>query len=92
MEKLNNAGKIIMTPCKNLPGSRSICYDDRFVLTAAELNDGAIISNDNFVDLLQQKESKCPKSSIVEISNELIACFIDTIILFFPSFAFHSMG
>lgn len=55
---MNNAGKIILTPCKNLPGSRSTSYDDRFVLKAAELNDGSVISNDNFKDLLQEKESK----------------------------------
>lgn len=54
------AGKIIMTPCKNLPGSRSTSYDDRFVLKAAVLNEGAVISNDNFVDLLQEKEGKSP--------------------------------
>lgn len=60
LEKMHNAGKIIMTPCKNLPGSRSISYDDRFVLQAAELNDGAVISNDNFVDLLQKKDGELP--------------------------------
>lgn len=64
LEKLHIAGKIILTPCKNLPGSRSTSYDDRFVLQAAELNDGAVISNDNFVDLLQQKESKLSNMKI----------------------------
>lgn len=55
---MHNAGRIILTPCKNIPGGRSTCYDDRFVLQAAELNDGAVISNDNFVDLLQEKDGK----------------------------------
>lgn len=53
LERLRNADKLVITPCKNLPGQRSISYDDRFILGVAERFDGAIISNDNFADLLE---------------------------------------
>lgn len=57
LEKMINAGKIILTPCKNIPGKWSTCYDDRFILDSAVLNNGAIISNDNFADLLKEKDT-----------------------------------
>lgn len=58
LERMVNAGKIVVTPCKNLPGQRSTCYDDRFILTVAKNFDGAIISNDNYADLLQEDEGE----------------------------------
>lgn len=58
LERLRNANKLIVTPCKNLPGQRSICYDDRFILDAAVEFEGVIISNDNFSDLLEEREGK----------------------------------
>lgn len=59
LERMLNAGKIIMTPCKNLPGIlRSSSYDDRMILEAAEQFEAAIISNDNYADLLSEKPGK----------------------------------
>lgn len=58
LEKLNIAGKVVLTPCKNLPGNRSSSYDDRFILEIAENFDGAIVSNDNYADLLKENPSK----------------------------------
>lgn len=29
LEKLQNEGKVLLTPCKNLPGNISASYDDR---------------------------------------------------------------
>lgn len=58
LEKLNIAGKVVFTPCKNLPGNRSSSYDDRFILEIAERFDGAIVSNDNYADLLKENPSK----------------------------------
>ncbi|XP_055324933.1 probable serine/threonine-protein kinase DDB_G0278845 [Sitodiplosis mosellana] len=54
LERLRNAGKVVDTPCKNLPGQRSSSYDDRFILEIAEHKNAAIISNDNYTDLLNQ--------------------------------------
>lgn len=55
LERLKNANKIVLTPCKNLPGQRSICYDDRFILELAERRNAVIISNDNYADLLNER-------------------------------------
>lgn len=55
LERLINAGKVTPTPCKNLPGQRSSSYDDCTIMTIAENFDGAIISNDNYADLLNKK-------------------------------------
>lgn len=54
LERLINAGKIVVTPCKNLPHNKSTSYDDRFILQLAQEYDAAIISCDNFSDLLQE--------------------------------------
>ncbi|XP_023303449.2 putative uncharacterized protein DDB_G0289963, partial [Lucilia cuprina] len=54
LERLHKAGKIVQTPCKNLPGLTSISYDDRFVLQLAFELDAAIVSNDNYRDLLHE--------------------------------------
>lgn len=59
LERLENAGKIVFTPCKNLPGQRSSSYDDRMIIELAEHKNAAIISNDNYADLLQKSAGEC---------------------------------
>ncbi|XP_067631736.1 NEDD4-binding protein 1-like isoform X2 [Eurosta solidaginis] len=54
MFELHKAGKIVVTPCKNLPGKFSSCYDDRFILQLASEMDAAIVSNDNYRDLMNE--------------------------------------
>lgn len=51
LEKLHRQGKIVLTPCKNLPGKCATSYDDRFIIQLAQEFDAAIISNDNYRDL-----------------------------------------
>lgn len=51
-KKLKETGKITFTPCKKLPWTNSCSYDDRFTIEAAIRLDGAVISNDNFRDLI----------------------------------------
>lgn len=53
-ERLVAKRKIILTPCKNLPSNRTCSYDDRFMMDIAHAMDGAIVSNDNFRDLLNE--------------------------------------
>lgn len=53
-ERLVAKRKIILTPCKNLETNRSCSYDDRFMLDIVIAMDGAIVSNDNFRDLLNE--------------------------------------
>lgn len=65
LEKLAREKKVILTPCKNLPGNRSSSYDDRFILEIAANFDAAIISNDNFSDLLNENQSKFCRSVVV---------------------------
>ncbi|XP_050327340.1 NEDD4-binding protein 1 [Bactrocera neohumeralis] len=54
MFELHGLGKIVVTPCKNLPGKFTISYDDRFVLQLAAEMDAAIVSNDNYRDLINE--------------------------------------
>lgn len=58
LERMHKSGKLVATPCKNLPGQRSSSYDDRFILELAERSEGAIISNDNYADLLEESVGK----------------------------------
>lgn len=55
LETLQQQNIVILTPSKNLPGQCSSSYDDRFILDVAENFDAAIISNDNYKDLLDEK-------------------------------------
>ncbi|XP_052861352.1 uncharacterized protein LOC128268335 [Anopheles cruzii] len=52
LERLRDNGEVILAPSKSLPGQCSSTYDDRLILSVAEQFDGAIVSNDNFRDLL----------------------------------------
>ncbi|XP_050097843.1 NEDD4-binding protein 1 isoform X2 [Anopheles aquasalis] len=52
LNKLHDQGSIVLAPSKTLPGQCSSSYDDRLILRVAERFDAAIISNDNFRDLL----------------------------------------
>lgn len=55
LETLQQQNIVILTPSKNLPGQCSSSYDDRFILDVADKFDAAIISNDNYRDLLNEK-------------------------------------
>ncbi|XP_036331183.1 uncharacterized protein LOC118742880 [Rhagoletis pomonella] len=57
MTELRNAGKIVVTPCKNLPGMFSSSYDDRFILQLAAEMDAVIVSNDNYRDLINENRA-----------------------------------
>lgn len=58
MEQLVREQRVLLTPCKNLPGNYAMSYDDHFIIEIADSFDAAIISNDNFSDLLHQNEGK----------------------------------
>lgn len=75
LESMERADKLIVTPCKNLPGIRSTSYDDRFILDAAVEFDAAIISNDNYADLLDEKQGKFLHSKSTYFDVEIIECF-----------------
>lgn len=69
LEKLYRASKVVLTPSKNLPGNRSSSYDDRTILKLAAQTNGAIISNDNYSDLLNENDGKIGIISLLLISN-----------------------
>lgn len=55
---------LVFTPSRSLiNGKRQICYDDRYVLKLAVENDGIVVSNDNYRDLLQES---CEFKKVVE--------------------------
>lgn len=58
LERLINDAKVVATPCKNLPKQRSSSYDDRFILEIAQNTGAAVISNDNYADLLTESDGK----------------------------------
>ena len=43
------------TPSRRIRGKRVACYDDRFILDLATHEDGVIVSNDQFRDLMDDK-------------------------------------
>ena len=51
---------LVFTPSRRLNNNRLIvCYDDRYILKVATDNDGIVVSNDNYRDLvLEQPEFK----------------------------------
>lgn len=46
---------LVLTPSRNVAGRRVVCYDDRFVLNLASENEGVVVSNDNYRDLVAEK-------------------------------------
>ncbi|XP_055690673.1 NEDD4-binding protein 1 isoform X2 [Lutzomyia longipalpis] len=54
LKDLNLRGKVIFSPSKNINGFSLSSYDDLLIMQVAEANDGVIVSNDNFADLLGQ--------------------------------------
>ncbi|KAH8350262.1 hypothetical protein KR067_010810, partial [Drosophila pandora] len=54
LNQLHKEGKIVFTPCKNIPGQMSISYDDRFILQLAYEMNAAVVSNDNYRDLIDE--------------------------------------
>lgn len=43
---------LVFTPSRNVGGRRMVCYDDRYILKLASENDGIVVSNDNYRDLV----------------------------------------
>ncbi|XP_034475744.1 NEDD4-binding protein 1 isoform X2 [Drosophila innubila] len=54
LDQLHKDNKIVFTPCKNLPNQQSISYDDRFILQLAYERNAAVVSNDNYRDLIHE--------------------------------------
>ncbi|XP_022646320.1 uncharacterized protein LOC111244038 isoform X2 [Varroa destructor] len=46
---------LVFTPSRNVGGKRVVCYEDRYILNLATENDGIVVSNDNYRDLVLEK-------------------------------------
>lgn len=54
LSELEKERMLVFTPSRLLNGKRMVCYDDRYILKLAVENDGIIVSNDNYRDLIQE--------------------------------------
>ncbi|XP_059615001.1 uncharacterized protein LOC132260712 [Phlebotomus argentipes] len=57
LNELNLQGKVIFSPSKNIDGHCLSTYDDMLIMQVAEKNRGAVISNDNYADILGRNEA-----------------------------------
>lgn len=54
LNELEKERMLVFTPSRLVGGKRMIAYDDRYILKLAVDNNGIIVSNDNYRDLLQE--------------------------------------
>lgn len=55
LNQLEKEKVLVFTPARRIGGKRVVCYDDRYVLKLAADNDGVVVSNDNYRDLINEK-------------------------------------
>ncbi|KFB43761.1 hypothetical protein ZHAS_00011499 [Anopheles sinensis] len=54
LNELEKERMLVFTPSRLVGGKRMVCYDDRYILKLAADNDGVVVSNDNYRDLVQE--------------------------------------
>ncbi|XP_050082848.1 endoribonuclease ZC3H12A isoform X2 [Anopheles aquasalis] len=54
LNELEKERMLVFTPSRLVGGKRMVCYDDRYILKLAAENDGIVVSNDNYRDLVQE--------------------------------------
>ncbi|XP_053679439.1 probable ribonuclease ZC3H12C [Anopheles nili] len=54
LNELEKERMLVFTPSRLVGGKRMVCYDDRYILKLAADNDGIVVSNDNYRDLVQE--------------------------------------
>ncbi|CAL1529337.1 unnamed protein product [Lymnaea stagnalis] len=57
LEKLSDDGYVKFTPARRVNGKTIASYDDRYILSLAEKEDGIVVSNDQFRDLCLENPS-----------------------------------
>lgn len=57
LQQIQDEGILTLTPSRKIEGKLYSSYDDRFILRLAEEEDGIIVSNDNFRDIMDEKAS-----------------------------------
>ncbi|XP_016972473.1 uncharacterized protein LOC108039852 isoform X2 [Drosophila rhopaloa] len=77
LDELHKEGKLVFTPCKNIPGKMSSSYDDRFILQLAYECNAAVVSNDNYRDLIDE----CPAFKMIVQNRVLGYTWCDNIFI-----------
>ncbi|XP_065220254.1 probable ribonuclease ZC3H12C isoform X2 [Planococcus citri] len=73
LNELERERLLVFTPSREIRGKRMVCYDDRYILKLAADNDGIVVSNDNYRDLIQE----CPEFRKVIEERILMYSFVN---------------
>lgn len=55
LQQIQDEGILTLTPSRKIEGKLYASYDDRFILRLAEEENGIIVSNDNFRDIMDER-------------------------------------
>uniref|UniRef100_A0A1L8DY25 Putative ribonuclease n=1 Tax=Nyssomyia neivai TaxID=330878 RepID=A0A1L8DY25_9DIPT len=69
LHELERERMLVFTPSRLVGGKRMVCYDDRYILKLAAENDGIVVSNDNYRDLIQES------SEFKKVSDERVLMY-----------------
>ncbi|XP_055692817.1 endoribonuclease ZC3H12A isoform X2 [Lutzomyia longipalpis] len=69
LHELERERMLVFTPSRLIGGKRMVCYDDRYILKLAAENDGIVVSNDNYRDLIQES------SEFKKVSEERVLMY-----------------
>lgn len=73
LHELERERLLVFTPSREVGGKRMVCYDDRYILKLAADNEGVVVSNDNYRDLIQE----CPEFRKVVEERILMYSFVN---------------
>ena len=73
LHELERERLLVFSPSREIRGKRMVCYDDRYILKLAADNDGIVVSNDNYRDLIQE----CPEFRKVIEERILMYSFVN---------------
>lgn len=75
--QLESEQVLVFTPSRSFGGKRIVCHDDLYVLNLASQNDGVVVSNDTYRDLINRN----PKFKKVVEERLLMYSFVNDIFM-----------